>query len=484
MFRDGTQVATVTTTSFNDTGRTPGTTYQYAVRATDAASNVSALTAQVPATTPAPDTTLPSVPTGLTASAVSPTQINLSWTASTDNVGVTGYHVFRDGTQVATVTTTSFNDTGRTPGTTYQYAVRATDAANNLSALTAQVPATTPAADTTPPSVPTGLTASAVSPTQINLSWTASTDNVGVTGYQVFRDGAPVATVTTTSFNDTGRTPGTTYQYAVRATDAASNTSALTTQVPATTPAQASGLTAGYALNETCGTTTADGSGHGLTGTLTNGPVFAAGKYGNGIRLDGVNDFVNLGNPTALQLTGSMTISAWINSSAFPGDDAAIVSKRDGIGFQLDTTVDTGARRIGFKLTSSSGGDMFRYGATTLQANTWYYVTGVYDATARTLHVYLNGQLDDGALLGTVTAHAAELDRERQHRPAPRIARHLRLHRAHRRRPHLQPRADPGRGPGRHGRRPSAAAARAIRRRPRSRSPLRPPTPRSPTSSR
>ena len=164
------------------------------------------------------------------------------------------------------------------------------------------------------------------------------------------------------------------------------------------------GPEAAYALNETSGPTTADATGHGLTGTLTNGPVFAAGKYGNGVRLDGVNDFVNLGNPTALQITGSMTISAWINSSAFPGDDAAIVSKRDGNGFQLDTTVDTGARRIGFKLTSSTGGDMFRYGATTLQANTWYYVTGVYDAVARTLHVYLNGQLDDGVLQGTVTA--------------------------------------------------------------------------------
>ena len=167
------------------------------------------------------------------------------------------------------------------------------------------------------------------------------------------------------------------------------------------------GISAGYAFNEVSGTTTADASGHGLTGTLTNGPVFAAGKNGNAIRLDGVNDFVNLGNPTALQFTGSMTVSAWINSSAFPFDDAAIVSKRGSgplIGFQLDTSVDTGPRTIGFKLTNSSGGQMIRYGATTLQANTWYYVTGVYDAAAQTMHVYLNGQLDDGVLQGTVTS--------------------------------------------------------------------------------
>ena len=73
------------------------------------------------------------------------------------------------------------------------------------------------------------------------------------------------------------------------------------------------------------------------------------------------------------------------------------------VGFQLDTTIDKGTRTIGFKLTNSSGGQMFRYGATTLQTNTWYYVTGVYDAAAQTLNVYLNGQLDNGVLQGTVT---------------------------------------------------------------------------------
>ena len=166
------------------------------------------------------------------------------------------------------------------------------------------------------------------------------------------------------------------------------------------------GITAGYAFDEVSGTSAADASGHGIVGTLTNGPTFTAGKYGNAVTLDGTNDFVNLGNPTALQLTGSMTISAWINSSSFPVDDAAIVSKRTGseFGFQLDTTVDKGTRTIGFKLTNSSGGEMFRYGATTLQPNTWYHVAGVYDAAAQTLNVYLNGQLDNGVLQGTVTA--------------------------------------------------------------------------------
>ncbi|WP_187436538.1 DUF4347 domain-containing protein, partial [Bradyrhizobium hipponense] len=182
------------------------------------------------------------------------------------------------------------------------------------------------------------------------------------------------------------------------------------------------GYTAGYAFNESSGTTTADATGHGITGTLVNGATFTtAGKYGNAVALDGVNDYVDLGNSTALKLTGSMTVSAWIYATAFPSDDAAVVSNKpySGAGFQLDTTVDTGRRTIGFKLTNSAGGDMIRYGTTTLQPNTWYNIVGVYDAAAQTLHVYLNGQLDDGQLVGTVTAtqQSSALDVEIGQRP-------------------------------------------------------------------
>ena len=101
---------------------------------------------------------------------------------------------------------------------------------------------------------------------------------------------------------------------------------------------------------------------------MTNGATWGAGHNAGAVLLDGVNDFVELGNPGALQLTGSMTVSAWVNSAAFPLDDAAIVSKRGAsVGYGLDTTVDPGPRTVGSKLTSSSGGDMFRYGATTLR---------------------------------------------------------------------------------------------------------------------
>ena len=198
----------------------PATSYSYRVRATDAAGNLSPYSAcRAPAT---PDTQPPTAPTGLTASAASPSQINLAWSASTDNVGVTGYRVERcqgagcsNFVQVATPPGTSFNDTGLTPSTSYSYRVRAADAAGNLSAYSGVQSATTPAVpDTQPPTAPTGLTATAVSGSQINLAWSASTDNVGVTGYRVERcQGAgcsnflQVATPTGTAFNDTGLTP-------------------------------------------------------------------------------------------------------------------------------------------------------------------------------------------------------------------------------------------------------------------------------------
>src|SRR6266481_2703108 len=189
---------------------------------------------------PPPDTMPPSAPANLAVMSASSTQVNLSWTASTDNVGVTGYMVERcqgaacsNFAQIATPTTTTFSDTALTASTSYSYRVRATDAAGNLSAYSNTASASTPAPpDTTPPTAPTNLTATAASASQINLAWTASTDNVGVTGYRVERcrgascsNFAQIAAPTTSTFSDTGLAASTSYSYRVRATDAANNLS-------------------------------------------------------------------------------------------------------------------------------------------------------------------------------------------------------------------------------------------------------------------
>jgi chitodextrinase len=174
---------------------------------------------------PPPDTQAPSVPTGLAATVVNTTEIDLSWNASTDNVGVTQYKIFVNGTQAGSVAGTSAAVSNLAPNTTYSFSVSACDAASNCSAQTSAVQAKTLAGDTTAPSVPTGLTASPISTTQITLSWNASTDNVGVTGYTVFSGTQSLGTVGGTSVTVNYLTAGTTYTFSVNACDAAGNCS-------------------------------------------------------------------------------------------------------------------------------------------------------------------------------------------------------------------------------------------------------------------
>jgi hypothetical protein len=97
------------------------------------------------------DTTVPSAPTGLTAPSRTSNSVSLSWNASIDNVGVTGYRVLRGGTQVGTTSTTSYTDSGLTPSTAYTYSVKAYDAAGNTSAASSALTVTTSAGNTTPP---------------------------------------------------------------------------------------------------------------------------------------------------------------------------------------------------------------------------------------------------------------------------------------------------------------------------------------------
>ncbi len=126
----------------------PTQTTTYTLTATNSQGTVSATTT---VTVTAADTTKPSKPAGLTATAVSSSQINLSWTASTDNVGVTGYRIYRGGTQVGTSTSTSYSDGGLAASTAYSYTVAANDAAGNVSDQSTAASATTPAATSTGP---------------------------------------------------------------------------------------------------------------------------------------------------------------------------------------------------------------------------------------------------------------------------------------------------------------------------------------------
>lgn len=206
------------------------------VRAFDAAGNASYKTPPVyvdVVIVGGPDTEAPSTPTGLAVTNAPNQVLDVSWVASTDNVGVDTYEILRNGVQVSTVSgaTTSTSLTGLGVGNHY-IQVRALDAAGNSSYKTAPVVAVIQAGDTSPPTTPTGVTATVDAAGTINVEWNASSDNVGVASYTVMRNLAVVATVPggTLSAAVTGLGSGNHY-IQVQAFDAAGNQSFRTAPV-------------------------------------------------------------------------------------------------------------------------------------------------------------------------------------------------------------------------------------------------------------
>lgn len=282
------------------------------------------------------DAQAPSTPTGLTATATVPNAVNLAWNASTDNINVSGYDIFSNGSLVASIgAVTSYTDTQVSPNFTYQYQVKARDAAGNSSALSSSASVTTPqdttpptvtltaptdgltvngnvaisadasdnvdvdhvdfltngtvigtvgeggpyyllwdsttvpdgstivitaqavdtsantttsssrsvtvnngAGDTLPPTLPGSFTANAAGATRVDLNWNASTDNFGVAGYDIYRDGALLTSVgAVTNYSDSNVVQGLSYAYQVQARDAAGNVSGLTAPSSVTIPA-------------------------------------------------------------------------------------------------------------------------------------------------------------------------------------------------------------------------------------------------------
>ena len=232
------KIAETTALSYAYTQLACGTSYSLALQAEDAAGNKSNLSEAIwyPVTTfacgtppppppPPSDTQPPSTPPNLHVTSSSTTSIGLAWTASTDNVGATGYDVYLNGVTVWTTIGTSYTHLGLSCGTTYTLAVDAYDAAGNRSQKAAFSGATSACPDTTPPSTPTGLAASSITQTSVALRWNASSDNVGVTGYDVYRNGTRQGSMTSTSSIQTGLSCGTSYMLGVVARDAAGNAS-------------------------------------------------------------------------------------------------------------------------------------------------------------------------------------------------------------------------------------------------------------------
>lgn len=217
--RNGTIIATIPGLSFTDNDLLPNTAYMYQVRALDGSNNMSSPSSA--SVTTLADTQAPTVPGSLGATP-GLTSVQLSWNASTDNLGVTGYQVRRGGVLIATVPGPGYTDSGLDPETGYNYDVRAVDAAGNPSGA-ATVSVST-LADEVAPTMPGNFDGTPAMQS-MELTWTASSDNLGVTGYRVSRDGELIATVPGLTFTDTGLEPDTAYFYELVAVDAKGNTS-------------------------------------------------------------------------------------------------------------------------------------------------------------------------------------------------------------------------------------------------------------------
>ena len=303
-------------------------------------------------------------PNDLTATPISTSQINLSWTAPTSRGGVANYMVQRcqgagctNFAHLASPTGTTYSDTGLPPGNTYSYRVQAFHTMGTLSLLSNRASATTQ----TPPTAPSNLTATATSASQINLSWIASTSSVGLANYVLQRcqgvgctNFVQIATPAGTTYSDTGLTFGTSYSYQVQAVDTAgnlspfSNLASATTQTPPTAPSNLSATSNGGQINLSW---TASTSSVGLanyvvqrcqgpgctnfaqiatsTGTTYSDPGLAAGSYSYIVQATDVAGNLSPSSNVATGVIPHVSLS-WIASTDSARVTAYLVERCQG----------------------------------------------------------------------------------------------------------------------------------------------------------
>jgi len=215
----------VTSPNATATGLAGNTRYTFQIAAVDNSNNVSILSVPVSATTlPCSDTLAPSIPTGVTVSALDCTQVSLSWQASSDPTnpnqlvsGVSRYNLYRGGSFLKSVTGTGTSDANLLGTTFYAYEVSAVDAAGNESARSTSASITLPPC---PPDPPTGLFGTAPNCQRVELSWSAPINaGSGFAAYKVYRDGNFIEQVSNPSFSESAPAPASSYSYWITTLD-------------------------------------------------------------------------------------------------------------------------------------------------------------------------------------------------------------------------------------------------------------------------
>jgi len=323
------------------------------------------------------DTVAPIAPT-VSASGTTQTATNLSWSGATDNVAVTGYDVFRGSTLLGSTSSTTFSVIGLTASTTYSFSVKAKDAAGNLSLSSNLVSVTTlaPVLDTTLPTAPT-LTATGTTQTNTNLSWSGATDNVAVTGYDVYQGASLIASVATTSYTVSGLTASTAYTFSIRSKDAAGNISAPSNIVNVTTLAV---VVTSYCASQG-NSTVSEKIGRVVFGTINN----------TSTGTNGYENFTAL-SANAIRGTGyTITITpSWTSTSFNEGYGVWIDFNGDGDFADAGETVLSRARS---KTTPISG--TITIPATAKLGITRMRVSMKYNATPTSCEIFSFGQVED-----------------------------------------------------------------------------------------
>jgi hypothetical protein len=241
--------------------------------------------------------------------------------------------------------------------------------------------------DTEAPSVPTDLSANAISASEVTLSWVTSADNIAVAGYKIYRDGTRIAFSVTNSYMDMSVQPSTQYTYQVSAYDTAGNESDLSLPVTIATPGYdlEEGLVGYWRFDENKEISAGDSSGNNNTGTLI-GPAWVTGKTGYGLDFDGIDDYVRIAVTPSLDNLKAVTMTAWI----FPRIDSHwhVLDKGDGdkriYAEGANLTLNGRIRYTGKHAYSESTNG-------TIRLNTWQHVALTWSTSDHRTRLYHNG---------------------------------------------------------------------------------------------